>query len=96
MAPLTLQSKIKIGSDILCREIEGEAVVLHAKTGVYYGLDPMGTRVWHLLQEDQALGRIHKTLQQEFEVQGERCEADLLKFANDLYKNGLVTLASSR
>ena len=94
MTTLNLQSKVKIGKDILCREIEGEAVVLNSKTGVYYGLDPMGTRIWHLLEESKTLDRICQALQLEFEVREDRCQSDLLKFTGDLHKNRLVTLGS--
>ncbi len=86
----SLQSKVKIGPDILYREIEGEAVVLNPKTGIYYGLDPMGTRIWHLIEQHKSLERVSRSLQQEFNVEENRCRTDLLKFTGDLRKNGLI------
>ena len=39
-------------------ELGGEAVLLDLTTGVYYGLDPVGTRVWRLLQQPRSLAEL--------------------------------------
>jgi hypothetical protein len=45
----SLDSRIRINDDVLWQELQGEAVLLNLKTGVYFGLNPIGTRVWELL-----------------------------------------------
>ena len=34
---------------VICRELSGETVLLNLESGVYYGLDAVGTRVWQLM-----------------------------------------------
>ena len=71
-------------------ELGGEAVVLNLDTGVYYGLDTVGTRVWRLFQQPRSLGEVRDLIVNEFEVAPERCEADLLAFAAALNAHGLL------
>ena len=47
----TLESRIRINDDVLFQELHGEGVLLNLKTGVYFGLDPVGRRIWQLAQE---------------------------------------------
>ena len=35
-------------------DLAGEAAILNIKSGVYYGLDPVGARIWNLMQEPRA------------------------------------------
>ena len=48
--------------DVVCREIEGEAVLLHLGTGIYFGLNAVGTRIWQLLDAAQDAPAIVDTL----------------------------------
>lgn len=71
-------------------ELGGEAVVLNLDTGTYYGLDPVGTRAWQLLQQPRSLAELRDLIVDEFDVAPERCEADLLSFVASLTAHGLV------
>lgn len=65
-------------------------VLLNLKSGVYFGLDPLGTRIWQLIQEHQSLHKILRSVVDEYEVTESRCEPDLLHFVAALRENGLV------
>jgi hypothetical protein len=71
-------------------ELGGEAVVLNLDTGVYYGLDPVGTRVWRLLQQPRTISELRDLIVDEFDVVPDRCEADLRPFLASLQSHGLV------
>lgn len=71
-------------------ELGGEAVLLDLNTGVYYGLDPVGTRVWRLLQQPRSLAELRDLVVDEFDVSPERCEADLAAFLESLNAHGLL------
>ena len=92
METIHLETKIKIPKDILFRELEGEAVLLNLKTGVYFGLNPLGTRIWHLMQKLGSLKPALKTLLAEYTVDASRCEADLRDLAASLHKSGLIQI----
>lgn len=71
-------------------ELGGEAVILNLDTGVYYGLDGVGTRVWRLLQQPRSLGEMRDLIVEEFDVAPDRFEPDLLAFVASLSSHGLV------
>lgn len=70
--------------------LEGEAVILDTTDGVYYGLDRVGARVWELLQEATTPAEISAVLIEEYEVEPERLERDVLALVTDLEAAGLV------
>ena len=71
-------------------ELDGEAVILNYKKGHYYGLDPIGNRVWALLQAPTVFSRIQETISEEFKVSPEKCEKDLFALMKDLDAEGLI------
>ncbi len=81
---------MRINEDVVFRDLEGELVLLNLKTGVYFGLDSMGTRIWQLIQEHQSLKKARDSLVEEYEVTETRCEQDLLGFVAKLRDNKLI------
>jgi hypothetical protein len=57
---------------------------------VYYGLDPVGARVWELIQENESVGAIRDVILSEFEVAAEQCESDLNDLLADMQAQGLI------
>lgn len=76
--------------DQVSSDLDGEAVILNLKTGIYLGLDTVGTRIWKLLQESKTVKDILDTLILEYEVELERCERDLLALLQRLADEGLI------
>jgi hypothetical protein len=75
------------------RSVGDETVILNLESGTYYGLDPVGARMWRLLGEGKSLGEVCEILLEEYAVAREQLEADLLKLAEELANNGLVDRA---
>jgi hypothetical protein len=67
-------------------------VILGLKDGVYYELKEVAARVWNLVQNPCSIQIILDTLLSEYDVEPERCEADLFALAEDLAKHGLVDI----
>ena len=76
--------------DQIYRDLEGEAVILNLKSGMYYGLNEVGVRVWQLLREPTSVKGIRDTLLKEYEVEPDRCERELLALLQDMADNGLI------
>lgn len=87
---LNLQSKITVPTDVLFRDLSGEAVILNLADGTYYGLDEVGTRMWELLSESGRLDQTYQTLLQEYDVTPEQLEKDLLRLVEQLVSRGLL------
>lgn len=91
---IRIQSRVRIQEDVLFQELDGEAVLLNLKTGEYFGLDQIGTRIWQLLQEDGALSRTMEIILQEYDVTRERLTRDLLGLVKQMEDQGLLAEVS--
>ena len=89
----TLASRIRPSDEVLFQTLEDESVLLNLKSGVYFGLDSVGTRIWQLLPEHQLLSDIAARIIAEYDVAEDRCEADLLALVGDMERQGLVTVS---
>ncbi len=87
---VSLASTIRINDDILFKDLQGEIVILSPKEGVYFGLDPVGTRAWQLIQHHGRLGAVKDAMLKEYEVSAERLWEDLQDLVSSLLDNGLV------
>jgi hypothetical protein len=67
-----------------------EAVLMSVETGKYYGLNEVGSRVWALLECPKSMVQIYAQIFEEFEVEAETCEQDMLKYIEALLANGIV------
>ena len=81
---ITLESEIRVSPDVLFEEVMGEAVLLNLSSGKYYGLDPVGTRMWSLLSQDGRLRTAHQALLKEYAVSEEKLAEDLQTFVGRL------------
>ncbi|MGA8144872.1 MAG: PqqD family peptide modification chaperone [Candidatus Acidiferrales bacterium] len=67
-----------------------ESAILNLKNSVYYGLDPVGARVWALLQQPRTVEEVRDTLLSEYDVEAGRCEKDLLTLLEKMRSEGLI------
>ena len=82
--------------DQVSSDLKGEVAILDLKAGVYYGLDDVGARVWKLLQEPKTVSEIRDVILQEYDVEAERCERDLLALLQRLADEGLVEVEDAQ
>ncbi len=87
---LTLNSRLVASRNQVSCDLAGEAAILNLKSGVYFGLDPIGARVWKALLAPVTLDQLCIELAQEYDVQRETLEADLRELIQDLVAHGLV------
>ena len=88
----TLNARIHIPSDVSVCSLKDEAVLLNLKTGKYYGLDAVGSRLWQLLIEHGSLAAAYQTLLAEYSVTPEQLEQDLIRIVDDMARVQLVTI----
>ena len=90
MAGVSLQEGFRIPERILFRRVDTEMAVVNTDTGTYFGLDEVGTRVWELIAEHGSLQAVADRMREEFDVDPQRLEADLLQLVDQLLADGLV------
>ena len=79
-----------VPADVLVQELQGESVLLNVRTGRYFGLDEVGTRMWAVLTTAESLQAACETLVAEYEVDRERLERDVRVLVEKLVEHGLV------
>ena len=87
-------STVVAAKDQVSSDLGGEVAILDLKAGVYYGLDAVGARIWSLIQEPRTVNEIRDILLEEYEVEPEHCERDLLALLRRLADEGLVEVRS--
>jgi hypothetical protein len=85
-----LQRSLSINESVVCAELDGEAVLLNVETGIYFGLDEVGTRIWNLLVAGAGIPEIVDRMLEEYEVDAEQLRADLMTFGEQLVAKGLA------
>ena len=82
--------KLKLSDDVVFRILGDEAVILNLASGVYFGLDAVGTRMWQLMSEHGSTDKVVETLLDEYEVEEGQLRGDLAKLIEQLSEKGLV------
>jgi len=85
--------RVTVPDDVVVRDLAGEAVLLHLGTSTYFGLDSVGTRVWHHLAEHQSTEAIVPLLLQEFDVDERQLRLDIEALVTQLLVQRLLIAA---
>lgn len=94
MAPtLSGNTRVVAARDQIFSDLGGEIVLLNVASGVYHGLDEVGARVWHLIQQPRTVGEIRDAILTEYEVAPEQCERDVMTLLQQLVQAGLANYA---
>jgi len=83
-------ANVQIPDDVIFRDLSGEGVLLNLATGTYYGLDEVGTRIWHLIAEHGSKDKVVEALLAEYDISEERLRHDLDQLLRQLAEKGLV------
>jgi hypothetical protein len=94
MTTICLESRVSAVKDQVSCNLGEEAVILSMKNGVYYSLNPLGVRIWHLIVKPIVVTEIRDTIVREYEVEPGRCEDELLALLQDLENEGLIEVES--
>jgi hypothetical protein len=90
--PVTIDRDTEIVQiqELVSAEIDEETVLMSVANGKYYGMDPIGSRIWALIAEPIKVSELCRVLLEEFEVEPAECEQDVLSFLNKLYGDSLI------
>ena len=87
---LSLESILVPAAEQVSCSIGEESSILNLKSSVYYGLDPVGARVWTLLRKAWNVAHLRDALVDEYQVEAERCGRDLLDLLENMLAEGLI------
>ena len=89
---MNLSDNVTIPAQVMIRTVGDEIVILDLANGSYFGLNPVGVRIWQLLTDGQTLAQVCDSMLGEFEVSPEDIERDVLTLVQTLVDKSLVTV----
>mgnify|MGYP001555885497 FL=1 len=87
---MNLTDKVTIPEQVMARQVGEETVILDLVSGTYFGLDPVGARIWQLLDEGRTLAEVCASMLVEYEVSRDEIERDLTDLLAALVDKGLI------
>jgi hypothetical protein len=93
MPSITRDSTVVASQDQVSCEVQGEAAILQMKAGIYYSLDRVGARIWERIQQPARVSDLCALVVEEYEVEPDVCERDLLELLEDLGSAGLINIS---
>jgi hypothetical protein len=81
---------VTVPPQVMFRLVGDEAVLLDLQSGMYFGLDPVGARMWNLLAEGRTLDDVASTVAEEYGVEVGRVQSDILELVATLRGKGLL------
>ena len=94
LSSLSDQSRIVVTKEQVSCDLAGEAAILNLRNGVYYGLDPVGARIWNLVQEPKTFAELRDAVLGEYEVSATHLESDLRELLGQLAEQGLIEITA--
>jgi hypothetical protein len=90
---MNLLDKVTIPAQVMARQVGEETVILDLASGTYFGLDPVGGRIWQSMSEGRTLAEVCAAMLAEYEVTPEDIERDVLRLAEELRAKQLIDIA---
>jgi Coenzyme PQQ synthesis protein D (PqqD) len=88
---IELDTTLTRSDDILQAPVGSEeTVMMNVTAGRYYGLNAVASRIWELLETPKTIAQLCAQICEEFEVDTQTCETEVLIFVRDLILNGIV------
>jgi hypothetical protein len=96
MAIISERSTIVVTKDQVSADLSGEAAILNLKTSTYFGLNTVGASIWKLVREPKTVSQIRDAIIQEYDVEPDRCEHDIVELLQELSKHGLIEILEEK
>jgi hypothetical protein len=77
---------------VVARMVGDEVVILDLEAGTYFGLDPVGARIWELIGEGLTLSNVRDRMLNEYDTPSDTLEQDILELIKALREESLVAV----
>lgn len=90
-----LETRWRISDSAVANAVADETVILHLGSGTYFGLDPIGARLWEALQAGEPPISICASLLEAYDVTPDQLAADLRALIEEMVRNDLIAPAAA-
>lgn len=87
---------MRIPDSVASQRIDGELLILNVNSGVCFGLDEIGARIWTLAGQDIPVDTLCETLLKTYDAEPEELRSDIESLINDLCAVGVLEVKSNR
>lgn len=87
---LAADSPFRRNDDLLTSPSRADLVMLDAEAGAYYGLDPVGRRIWELAEKPTTAHDLCGQLVQDYDIDATTCLDQVRPFLQSLLDKGLL------
>ena len=89
---MNFTEKITIPNTVFAQEVDDEMVIMDTQSENYFGLDAIGTQIWHILVEDSSLTNLKMKILEIYDVEENVLKHDIEVLLFELLKNKLITI----
>ena len=75
---------------IIDGELDNQQIMMSLENGTYYGLNPIGKRIWDLIENPLSFEDIVQILLSEFEVSKDQCNQEVQLFLDNAMKMEII------
>ncbi len=93
---VAIDSVVVVVEEQVSTEMDGEAVILSLNSGTYFSLNSVGARIWELVQSARPVSEIRDAIIDEYEVDPETAERDILALLGALAEHKLINIQSEK
>jgi Coenzyme PQQ synthesis protein D (PqqD) len=88
-----IADRYRVPPGVVAEELDGETILLSMDSGIYYGLDAIGTTIWRGLKQGGPLAAVLHELRVAFPtVPSAQIEFDAQRLLAELVEQGLLQL----
>jgi len=81
---------LRISDAVVVRDLDGESVILNTESGIYFGLDRIGTRVWQLIEAHGDVDAVVRVMEHEYDADPQMLRADAEALVAALVEKRLI------
>lgn len=80
----------RVNDSVVEAKLDNELVLLNVETGIYFGLDEVGSMIWSLTADGEDEASIVEHILSEYDIERIQVETDVREFIKRLESKGLL------
>jgi hypothetical protein len=93
MSKLNLNTLISRNPEVVSAPVDQDLVMMGPKDELFYGVNPLGTELWQLLESGpKSFEQICEYIQKNYEVESGQCFQDAQKFIESMLDQEMVLI----
>lgn len=89
---MQLETIVERNHEIDASDLDGEKVMMDMERGNYFMLNPIGSRIWDLINEPISVHQLVSLLREEYDVNEAECLEGVKDFLHELHHSNLLNI----